>query len=115
MQDVERLSGPARAALTMSSVVYVSPISFFEIGQKVRIGRWPEVAPYAERLPELLREQGGVVAPLTPEICIEASLMKWVHRDPFDRLLAATALTLNASLVSADAAFSSLPTLKRLW
>ncbi|MGI0490131.1 type II toxin-antitoxin system VapC family toxin [Pantanalinema rosaneae CENA516] len=115
MIDVARLSGPARTAIETSPIVYVSPVSFFEIGQKARLGKWPEIAPFGRRLPDLLHEQGGIVAPFTPEICIEASLMEWQHRDPFDRLLAATARTLDIPLVSTDTAFAEVPTLRRLW
>ena len=42
----------------------VSPISFFEIAQKVRLGKWPEMAPFISRLPALLMEQGGGIAAL---------------------------------------------------
>ncbi len=82
------LSPAARAAILAAEAVNVSPISFFEIGQKVRLGKWPEMAPHAERLGDVLREQGGSVAPFTPEIRLRASLRAWAHRDPFDRLIA---------------------------
>ena len=111
----ERLSEAALAVLSLAEVVYVSPISFFEIGQKVRIGKWPEMQPWAECLPSLLEEQGGRAAPLTPEICMQAALMDWGHRDPFDRLLAATAFNLKCPLLSADEVYDGLSNVSRLW
>lgn len=39
--------------------------------------------------------------------------MAWDHRDPFDRLLAATALHYGLVIVSADAAFDSV--VSRRW
>ena len=39
--------------------------------------------------------------------------MDWSHRDPFDRLLAATALRRNLPIVSADAVFDGVVT--RVW
>jgi PIN domain nuclease of toxin-antitoxin system len=96
------LSERARAAITTADVVYLSPISFFEIGQKVRNGRWPEMNAHVQSLPEILRNQGGVLAPLSPEICLKASLMDWEHRDPFDRLILATAEIMQVPLVSKD-------------
>ena len=36
-----------------------------QITQKHRLGKWPEVGDIAERLPHLLRAQGGAVAPYT--------------------------------------------------
>ncbi|WP_425463302.1 PIN domain-containing protein [Methylobacterium terricola] len=85
--------------------ILVSPVGFFEIAQTVRIGTWPEMDPYVLRRPVLLDEQGGVIARLDPEICITAGTMAWADRDPFDRLLAATAQHRRVPLVSADAVF----------
>jgi PIN domain nuclease of toxin-antitoxin system len=40
--------------------------------------------------------------------------MNWSHRDPFDRMIAATALSGGDILISADTTFDSLP-LRRVW
>lgn len=95
--------------------VFVSPISLFEIGQKVRIGKWPQMQPHVENLPALLERQGGRVASLTPQISLQAAMMVWEHRDPFDRILAATAFDLGVPLISADAVFDTMPGLNRVW
>lgn len=109
----ERLADSARAVIEAASTVFVSPISFFEIAQKVRLGKWPEMAPFAAQLPELLARQGGSVAALEPAICIGAGMMGWAHRDPFDRLLAATSLHYNLPLLSLDTVFDGIVT--RRW
>lgn len=110
-----RLSGAARAAIRDAAGVHVSPISFFEIGQKVRLGKWPEMAGHAAALPDLLARQGGVAAALTPRIALDAALMDWAHRDPFDRLIAATAESLSLALVTCDAAFAGRPAVRTIW
>lgn len=110
-----RLSQRAVTAIHEADGVFVSPISFFEIGQKVRLGKWPEMQPYAEALPSLLEEQGGRVAALSPTVSLSGAMMSWEHRDPFDRLLAATALHYSMPLVSADEIFDTLPGLIRIW
>ncbi len=107
------LSPAARGAIETAEVVYVSPVSFFEIAQKVRLGKWPEMAGLADRLPAILREQGGVAAPCSPEICLAAGLRDWPHRDPFDRLIAATAAVLRTALVSRDPVFDGLGVSRR--
>ncbi|WP_105402940.1 type II toxin-antitoxin system VapC family toxin [Neorhizobium sp. T7_12] len=111
----ERLSEKAGAAILDADSVFVSPISFFEIGQKVRIGKWPQMAPYVDDLPALLEKQGGRAAALTSQICLHAAVMPWEHRDPFDRLLAAGALQASIPLLSADEIFDTVPGLTRLW
>lgn len=109
----ERLSKAATAAIESATTVFVSPISFFEIAQKVRLGEWPEMEPFVDQLAHLLDRQGGVVAGFDPTVCITAATMAWAHRDPFDRLLAATALKYNLPLVSADVVFDGIVT--RVW
>jgi len=115
LTDEGKLSRPAREAIEGADAVLVSPISFLEIAQKVRIGRWPELADLCAGLPALLREGGGVAAPLTPEICVRAGLVDWDHRDPFDRLLAATAEILAVPLVTRDPAFAGRRSLAVVW
>jgi PIN domain nuclease of toxin-antitoxin system len=109
----ERLSKPAFAAMKAADSVLVSPITFFEIAQKVRLGKWPEMEPFVSQLPALLDRQGGLVAGFGPAICVAAGMMAWTHRDPFDRLLAATAMHYNLPLVSADVVFDGI--VMRLW
>lgn len=109
----DRLSKPALAAIATADTVQVSPISFFEIAQKVRLGKWAEMEPFVERLPEILSEQGGMVAGFDPEVCVRAGIMDWPHPDPFDRLLAATALRYHLPLVSADTVFDGI--VNRVW
>ena len=109
------LSSRARTAIREADTVYVSPISFFEIGQKVRTGRWPEMQGRVKELPAILKEQGGSIATLTPEICLDASTMDWKHRDPFDRLIVSTALALGVGLVSKDSAFEDRDDLTLVW
>ena len=109
------LSDRARSAVSTADVVYLSPISFFEIGQKVCNGRWPEMDAHVEGLPDILRTQGGVLAPFSPEICLKASLMDWQHRDPFDRLILATAEIMQVPLVSKDRALQERHSAHVIW
>ncbi len=67
----------------------------------------------------LISEQGANVAELTPEMCLLAALTVWPHRDPFDRMLAATASILGLPLVSMDGEFDRLGQynrpIRRIW
>jgi len=113
MIESSRLSRAAKLGLDGASTIFVSPISFYEISQKARLGKWPAISPLIEELPNLLVHQGAKAARLEPEICLRAGLMDWAHRDPFDRLLAATALHFKLSIVSADSAFDGI--VARVW
>ncbi len=108
-----RISDRARKEIAEADAIVVSAISFFEIAQKVRLGKWPEMAPYVDRLPELLDSQRAVATSLESADCLLAGTMDWVHRDPFDRFLAASALRRRISIVSADSIFDAV--LTRIW
>jgi PIN domain nuclease of toxin-antitoxin system len=108
-----RVSDRARKEMVEAQTILVSAISFFEIAQKVRLGKWPEMARYVDRLPTLLARQRGVAASLEAEDCLMAGTMEWPHRDPFDRFLAASALRRRVPIVSADPAFDAV--VARIW
>ncbi len=113
LSERERLSDNARTTIAQAQTVLLSPVSFFEIGQKVRLGKWPGMEPFIPRLIGILEEQGGSIVELTPAICLQAATMDWPHRDPFDRLLAASAAHHDLPLISADTVFDGVVT--RLW
>jgi PIN domain nuclease of toxin-antitoxin system len=113
LMESHRLPPLAAKAIETATQVLVSPISFFEIAQKVRVGKWPEMVPYVAQLPALLGEQGSYTADFTSEIALLAGSLDWRHRDPFDRFLAATALKSQIALVSADPVFDGI--VPRIW
>jgi len=45
---------------------------------------------------------------LSPEASLLASTLEWPHRDPFDRIIGATAITAGLTLISADTVFDGL-------
>jgi PIN domain nuclease of toxin-antitoxin system len=115
LNEPRRLGTRARSAIEAATQVLVSPISFFEIGQKVRMGKWPEVGEQLPDLQRVFRQRGGAIAPLDADVCLAAAMLEWHHRDPFDRIIAATCLAEGLALVSADAAFDGLSRLARVW
>ena len=114
MLDDARLTPRAAGVIASATTAYVSVASFYEIGQKVRRGKWDAMAPYAADIAERAVRDGFVPLDLGAGVMTEASLMQWSNRDPFDRMIAAQASALDAPLVSADCAFDALP-LTRIW
>lgn len=113
LTDDSRISARARQAMTEAETVLVSAISFFEIAQKVRLGKWREMEPHVHKLQGLLDSQSAAAVALEPADCLMAGEMAWPHRDPFDRFLAASALRRRIPIVSADAAFDGI--VPRIW
>ncbi len=101
-----RLSAAQRDVLTGNRLFFVSPISFYEIGQKVRHGKWPEMAPHAAKLTDIARQANIGVRSLNGPILNEAALLDWDHRDPFDRIIVSTARHFDMDLVTTDTALA---------
>jgi PIN domain nuclease of toxin-antitoxin system len=111
--DRKKLTLRAREAIEASSSVYVSSITFFEMAQKARLGTWPEIEPMVGRLASMHEKQGGLIVDVDREIAQSAGELLWGHRDPFDRMIAATALQRKLILISADPVFDEV--LRRIW
>jgi PIN domain nuclease of toxin-antitoxin system len=112
----ERLSHRAGEALTdQTNELLVSAAAVWEMSIKHRRGRLPEAAPVLDDLDGILSTLRAVLLPMRGRDAIRAGQLAWDHADPFDRMLAAQAMIENATLVSIDRAFDTLPTLRRLW
>lgn len=97
-----------RALIDSAASPLLSVSSLYEVAYKARLGKWPEVLSFSGRLAELASEQGVHIVNIDAEIAVRAAQLDWAHRDPFDRLIAATAITRGATLISADAQFDDL-------
>jgi len=99
--------------------IQVSAISLYEITQKVKLGKWSEMEPHANNLVQILSDQGGNLISVDAEVAQVAGMLEWQHRDPFDRLLAATSIVKRIPIMTADIAFDQLQGRKgwpgRIW
>ena len=100
-----RLTETAKTAISTADAVHGSPIRLFEVPRKVRTGKWPEMRPH---LPALGADEQALSAPFSRSVAILAGPMDWAHRDPFDRIIAATAVELRCPVISKDAEFDRL-------
>ncbi len=114
LTDDPRLPATVRARIEASDRVALSVISFYEIGQKVRLGKWPEMAPFAAGLLDQALSDGFDPIPLSSAAALSAALMEWDHRDPFDRMIAAVAQAEQLPIVSPDPIFDSIGA-QRIW
>jgi PIN domain nuclease of toxin-antitoxin system len=114
LTDDPRLPDRARDLMVGADRLAVSVISFYEMGQKVRLGKWPEMAAHAPSLEQTASADGYHLIPLTAAAALAASLLDWDHRDPFDRMIAAVADQEALAVLSSDAAFDAIG-VERLW
>ncbi|CAG1022092.1 hypothetical protein DOJK_01436 [Patescibacteria group bacterium] len=94
--------------LLQTSEVFVSQISLFEIVIKQKIGKLPELPLPIKSLEQQIIQDGFNIMPITINHleCYNSVPLLAEHRDPFDRLLLATAISENMPIISADSNFS---------
>ena len=119
VSDPEQLSDPSRLAIDGAAQcheLFISTISAWEVAMLVAKGRLilaldvRDWIARSEVLPFL------TFVPLTNAIAVEAvRLPDFSHADPADRIIAATALSLGAALVSKDEKLRGYQSLRTIW
>ncbi|MEI7606102.1 MAG: PIN domain-containing protein [Rhodospirillaceae bacterium] len=107
----DRLPPGLLATIETAPRIGVSPVSCFELALAHRRGRLELPLPPGDWFARALAGSGVEVLPLTPEVATRAVALTEVHRDPFDRIIIATALDLDARLASLDGQFRNYPEL----
>jgi PIN domain nuclease of toxin-antitoxin system len=92
----------------------VSPASYWEIAIKVSIGKLALNQPYEDFIDRGIRQNGFDILPIEPRHTGRGAALSFHHKDPFDRLLIAQALTDGIAVVGADALFDQYG-VTRLW
>ena len=98
----DRLSSHARSLIDVAAVVFVSPITAWEISLKCLRSRLtlPET-PEAWFAGALIHHRLELYQ-LSPEVLMAANRLPWHHRDPADRFIVSSALAAKATLVTTD-------------
>ncbi len=93
------LSQAATDAVRDADALFVSAVSFAEIGVKVALGK----LAVPDGLVDAVLGAGLRLLPLDAEHGLAVARLPLIHRDPFDRLLIAQARAEGLVLVTADA------------
>lgn len=95
---LRRLGAGAERALLAAETVFVSAVTFAEIGVKAAVGKLTVPPDLVERVVDA----GLRMLPLAPEHGLAVANLPPLHRDPFDRLLITQAIAEDLVLVTAD-------------
>lgn len=114
LAKARRLRPSLRAAIDAARAsLWLSPMSIWELGVLCRRGRVELTSPFADWVRAALERVPVQEAPVTREVAIATESLALEHHDPADRVLAATALAYELTLVTSDRkliAASWLPT-----
>ncbi len=115
----DRLSTAARQAIAQANDgdgLLICDISLWEIAMLIRKGRVQVDTDCHSFVNLVLQANKTFVQPITPRIAaLSAELSAAVGKDPADRLIAATAIVMHLTLVTADSNLRSAPEVATLW
>lgn len=94
--------------------VLISPASYWEIAIKVSRKKLDLFASYNDFMHRGIVGNDFDILPVEPHHCDRLIALPFHHKDPFDRLLIAQALSEGVPLVCADTAMASYG-IQRLW
>ena len=110
-----QLSRMARGAIAdEANDVLVSAASAWEIATKHRLGKLPEAENIVSDIQGTIAGQGFLELDISVIDGVYSGSLPQYHRDPFDRILVAQALTRELVLVSNEALFDRYG-VRRLW
>lgn len=99
LADDQKLSRKARNIIEDASEIYISAAAFWELAIKISLGK---LDADLDEIRNNCRESGFVELPVAVEHAMAIRELDSHHRDPFDRILVATAITEPMRLLTAD-------------
>lgn len=99
LKDDHQLSKQARIAITDAEMVYVSSVSIWEAAIKIQLGK---LDANIRELVDSIESEGFVELPLKSKQAAIVTKLPTIHRDPFDRMLVAQAISEPLRLLTSD-------------
>ena len=113
--EMENLPSAAADAIGDSEAeIHVSSVSAYEISFKNGRGKLNVPPRLLHDFSDVIAAQGFRQLALTVQHALDAGMLDFAHRDPFDRMLIAQALAENLELVSNERLFDQTG-VKRIW
>ena len=107
-ENNSRLPSSVRLFMEQSNNLVVSIASFWEISIKASLKKILIPENIAGLMDNAL-SNGFKILPIEREHLITLSTLDLIHRDPFDRIVIAQAITENMPIVSSDSVFQQYP------
>ena len=103
VNEHEKLSSKARAMLLNDGhTLYISIVSAWEIAIKVSLGKLHDFDGGVKTFLTKLNDMPVFQLTVTPRHIVMVESLPLIHRDPFDRLLVATAKAEGMTILTAD-------------
>lgn len=99
IKDDQKLSGKARALILEATEVYISSVSIWEASIKAKLGK---LEVNIDALTTAISESGFLELPLNLKHVNQVHHLPNLHKDPFDRILVAQAISEPLRFLTAD-------------
>ncbi len=99
IQNDRRLSKTARAKIRDADEVYISSASIWEMAIKIKLKK---LTGKIDQIMNVIPESGFLDLPITARHAAAVTQLPDIHRDPFDRMLIAQAITEPLTFLTAD-------------
>jgi PIN domain nuclease of toxin-antitoxin system len=99
IQNDRRLSKTARAKIRDADEVYISSASIWEMAIKIKLKK---LTGKIDQIMNVIPESGFLDLPITARHAAAVMHLSDIHRDPFDRMLIAQAITEPLTFLTAD-------------
>lgn len=114
LSEADELSQTARSIIQSGKTMYLSQVSLWEIAIKKTINKLKLEETTAE-LETYCREGNIVVLPVKNEYFDIIQELPYHHGDPFDRIIIATAVQQDLTVLTSDNQFKKYSEIKVLW
>ncbi|MEI6371950.1 MAG: type II toxin-antitoxin system VapC family toxin [Nostocales cyanobacterium ELA608] len=113
-RELEKFPSSWLEIIETANQVGISTVSCYEVALAQQKGRLILPCPVDQWFQEALEPSGISLLSLTPAIASGAVNLSPIHRDPFDRIIIATAIEYQGKLASIDGFFRQYPELTSL-
>lgn len=113
--DDDKLPENVKDIITDSDTVCISYATLWEITIKQTTGKLASVSMNVNELAELCMNSGILILPLKLSYLARLRQLPLIHRDPFDRIITATAIEEGYTLLTCDNEIVKYPDVKTLW
>jgi PIN domain nuclease of toxin-antitoxin system len=97
-----------------SNIILVSAASAWEIATKVQNGKMPEAEQLERNFLETMEIAGYTLLSIDAACALRSARLPGPHRDPFDRIIAAQALSLDVPVITPDEKLDEFG-VRRIW
>lgn len=116
VSEQDSLTGKVKSILRNNpGNLYVSAISAFEIAVKTNKGKIELPLKPEEWFKEAVKHHGIEEIQISSDIACKSALLPRIHDDPCDRIIIATAMVNNMTIITKDEVFLKYPDIEVVW